>query len=311
MFDISLIENSLTFLKKKRLALYIFITAAISVQAYPSCSKVLELKDLNRSEYSVKEPTKWFKTSQKPIGVILLLHGLNLRPSKMDPLATHFQSSGYDVLRAALAGHRGSLTEQKKVSSKQWLEQMQQHACLVEQRSEELGKAPKFLSAFSLGSLVAMAWMAQKQQPFFKAQLLLAPANFAHWYGSITKTLFFLKDSFSLPSKNIKQYRSQDSTSLAAYRSMEELRDVVYAADKSVHNIPTLVFLDPKDELVSLKKLELFKKKFTLDQWKIETITDSEPTLKKSFHHLIIDEPSLGSHHWQELKALSIRHFGH
>jgi esterase/lipase len=297
------------FLKSINHLIFLLLILNSAVQA--KCPSDISLSEVNNFRYENTEQTKWFKTTVKPIGVILLLHGLNLKPSKMDSLAKHFQSSGYDVLRAAFAGHRGSLKEQEQVTAEQWLEEMDQHTCLVQRRSRDLGGAPIFLSAFSLGSLIAMAWQTKNPTPLFKSQLLLAPAAFSHWYGDLTKTLFFLKNSFGIPSKNLVAYRSQSSTSLAAYRSMIKLRKMVNNANKESFQQDTLIFIDPKDELVSLEKIEDFKQLNNLKLWKIVPISDSKPTLEKSFHHLIIDQASLGEHHWQELKALSIRHFGH
>ncbi len=287
----------------------LILPSLLSLNIEAKCPQNLSLEDLNKSKFQISEKTKWFKAKEKPVGIILLIHGLNLRPSKMDSMAIHFQQSGYDVLRAALIGHRGSLQEQEEVTVKQWLTQMELHTCFLVQRSERLRGVPLYNASYSLGSLLTMAWQSKSKSSFFKAQLFLAPALFTHWYSNLTKALFFLNGSFGIPSKNLENYRSQSSTSLAAYRAMHKLRGLVNPIDKKILNINTLVFINPKDELVSLKNLESFKEEYQFTNWKIFKIKNPAPPIKESPKHLIIDPPTLGEYYWKMLMTRTIKYF--
>ena len=47
----------------------------------------------------------WFSPAEEPRGVVLLIHGLNLLPVKMDALAKSLNTLGLLVYRPTLQGH--------------------------------------------------------------------------------------------------------------------------------------------------------------------------------------------------------------
>ena len=67
-------------------------------------------------------------------------------------------------------------------------------------------------------------------------------------------------------------------------------------------NTPTLIMIDPKDELVSEKGLRAMIEKNQLSEWKIFKIQKQDPQLKSNYHHLIIDEASVGVDEWTIIK---------
>ena len=268
------------------------------------------LSSLNSStefSYKKEELTTVKRPQSPPKGIVLVLHGLNLKPSKMDSIGQFLLQRNFLVIRGSLKGHRGSLKEQKQIHESEWLKDIERLKCLVENYANEW-KVPKYFLGYSLGALATLSHTSKAQNQIFDKQFLIAPATHTHWYSKIPGNLRIVPGQWSLPSKNLEEYRSLESTSFSAYFSMSKLRDL-FKKEKSIHNIPTIIFMDPKDELVSLNRILKFKRKNNLQNWQIIQTTNANHLLKESFHHLIIDERSLGKAHWKGLLELLEKHF--
>src|SRR4051812_47048460 len=84
------------------------------------------LEDLNHplSDFKLDpdQNTRWLHTdSPHPVGVVLVIHGLDIKPSKMDSIGRLLTRAGFEVLRVALSGQRGSLEEMRQVSCDEWV----------------------------------------------------------------------------------------------------------------------------------------------------------------------------------------------
>jgi hypothetical protein len=133
--------------------------------------------------------------------------------------------------------------------------------------------------------------------------VFIAPAAWIHWYGNIPSWFDFLGRSIGIPSKNLVEYRSQATTSLAAYESMSRGRKEVKEISSKILKNKTLIIMDPEDELVSLKKIRQFLNEKNIKEfWSVFEVNNKDHQLKKSYHHLIIDEKSLGKDQWKSLK---------
>ena len=73
-------------------------------------------------------------------------------------------------------------------------------------------------------------------------------------------------------------------------------------------NVPTIVFIDQQDELVSYQGLKRMVEDSRLDQWKFHLLQKGESGVKVNMRHLIIDEPSVGKETWNEMKNVIIEH---
>ena len=74
-------------------------------------------------------------------------------------------------------------------------------------------------------------------------------------------------------------------------------------------NIPTVVFIDKQDELISFSGLQNMIQDQNLDQWNIHPVKKDKTATKIKMHHLIIDETSVGNKMWQEIVDVIITHF--
>ena len=73
-------------------------------------------------------------------------------------------------------------------------------------------------------------------------------------------------------------------------------------------NVPTIVFIDKHDELVSYEGLRRMVEKENFDQWKFHLIQKGNIDVTEKMNHLIIDEPSVGKDIWKEMEAIIKKH---
>jgi alpha-beta hydrolase superfamily lysophospholipase len=270
------------------------------------------LADINKSNtynWEIKYLSKWIPSAIKPKATLLLVHGLNLQPSRMDPIANFLSNYGVDVLRVSLSGHKGDKEEAKAVTRDKWLKDVWAHYCIAKKRSQE-SKTPLHLLGFSLGGLISTDLMNHMNsgEVHFDKQVLIAPAITPYWYAKIPANLKFLPDSMFIPSRNDREYRVFKGTSVASYRALVNSVEKTMFSKMANSNIPTLVLIDPEDELVSFTAMKELTKKHSLTNWTFETLSNHNSKLNKPYHHLIIDRLSLGEEEWEIQKLLIKNH---
>lgn len=270
------------------------------------CSEVqTSINELNTSEiYTFKkaELSRWQYSERKvKKGVVLVLHGLNLRPSKMNSFTSFFNSKGLDVLRGSFSGHKGSLKEQKAVDYEIWMKEAQAFYCLSLKKAKR-EEVPLFVFGFSLGGLLITDFIGQMPiEHNIKSMMLISPAIKVKWFAEIPGKLAWISPKLGIPSKNLEEYRAEKTTSLAAYKAMTESRKNIKNINPISLNIPTLVLIDPKDELVSYKKLKKWTKDEELSQWSVKAVSNKESKLPKTYHHLFIDPLTMGQKTWESV----------
>lgn len=241
-----------------------------------------------------EEKSKWFYAESKvdTKAVVLLAHGLNLRPSKMDQLAEYFNSKKCDVLRIAL-GENPDL----------WEENFNRDYEKAFEHSEILQR-PLYFVGYSLGALVGMHFMIFHPHHQLKKMALFAPATHTRSYTLIPSLLYFIFPKSALPSFNLENYRSRKATTLLEYKKMHEFQKKIKT---NAFNLPTLVILNSNDELVDTQRVSKFAELNPL--WKTLEISNRESQLPKKYHHLFIDEDSCGHSMWQKILKNLTAHF--
>jgi hypothetical protein len=97
-------------------------------------------------------------------------------------------------------------------------------------------------------------------------------------------------------------------TPVAAYNALfEAIKHFKNNMDQKL-NVPTLIFLDTKDEFVSYRKLKQIIKNKRLHQWKLHPVKKNTTGAKGKMHHLIIDKSSIGKGAWDEMRRRIIHH---
>jgi esterase/lipase len=252
-------------------------------------------------------------------GVALVIHGLNLKPDKMDSIITLLTHSDIDVLNMSLSGHGKNYCQQglsderkarmetfKTVSYDLWIKETYQAYDIAEKISREK-HVPLFLVGYSLGGLLGIDLFATFSAVYFNRMVLLAPAFCIH---TLYYTLKFLLPfpKLVIPSFSCASYRANFGTAVAAYHVLFETIEHFHKNMTSKLNIPTIVIIDPQDELVPYERLKRIIKSRSFDQWELHLLKKSENDAKKKPHHLIIDESTVGKDSWNKMKHLIIRH---
>jgi len=275
---------------------------------------------MQTKDYSIN----WFhtQTSPKINGVALVVHGLNLKPDKMESIISQLTNAGIDVLNLSLRGHghnfphgrnknkrQARIEAFKTVSHSLWMDETQQ-AYQQARRQSDQQDAPLFFIGYSLGGLMGAGLLASYTDVRFDRMALFAPAL------SLYATHIFMKllspfPRLIIPNPLFKAYRANYGTPVVAYTSLFEALGHFKKKVSPKLNIPTLVFIDKQDELVSYKGLKHFIEKERLDQWRFHPVQKGINGVEEKMRHLIIDAPSMGRETWHEMRSAMVKHLLH
>ena len=284
----------------------------------------LEYSDERSIEQEVKSRSiRWYKRKNniELSGVALVIHGLNGRPDKMEPIIAEMNAFGIDCLNLSLSGHGENYSDLsntesadarletfKSVTYPLWKTEAYQAYRHVEKRSKRYA-APLFFVGFSMGGLLGVDLLASNPSVEFDKMVLFAPAVKMHQRNSLLKILSPFP-RIVIPSIAHKSYLTNDGTPIAAYNALFEMyAHLENNFNPNKINIPTIVFIDEEDELISFSGLQNVVRDQNLDQWKIHPVKKDETATKIKMHHLIIDEASVGKNMWQEIVDVTITHF--
>lgn len=238
--------------------------------------------------------------SQRLRPPLLLCHGLNTRPSVMDPLAEALAAEGFPVLRMSFSGHHAGGLASRGSPLPAWREDLRNACGLL----RLLSPLPPVLMAYSLGASLALA---ETPEPFpFAKAVLLAPALTPQPFISLLRFLSWMPD-FVIPSASPPRIRARRGTPVREYLALQETAwnfwDKRWARAK---DIPTLVFIDPADELVSLPALQRRLGGSGTHAWKVEEVLREASVPRDTPRHLILDPASLGERAFASLVAKAV-----
>lgn len=282
-------------------------------------------------EYSAERPfepeaqnpsIRWYERKEniKSTGVALVIHGLNGRPDKMEPIIAEMNAFGIDCLNLSLSGHGENyshldhtesddarLETFKSVTYPLWKTEAHQAYLHVEKRSKRYD-VPLFLVGFSMGGLLGVDLLASNPRVKFDKMVLFAPAIKMHQRNILLKILSPFP-RMVIPSMAHKSYLANDGTPIAAYNALFEMyAHLENHPNPEKTNIPTIVFIDEEDELISFSGLQNMVRDQNLDQWKIYPVKKDKTATKIKMHHLIIDAASVGNNKWQEIVDVTVTH---
>ena len=268
-----------------------------------------------------EDSIEWIKSihQDRINGVALVIHGLNFRPDKMESIIALLTHSCIDVLNLSLLGHgknyaqtasvdgsKARLEAFKTVSYKLWIKETYLAYGLARKRSREK-QVPLFLIGFSLGGLMGATLFASYPDVYFNRMALLAPAIYIHKIYYLAKLLSPFP-RLVIPSLLMGSYCSSRGTPMAAYNALfEGIEHFNKNMDQKL-NVPTVIFIDKQDELVSYRRLKRNIRNKGLHQWKLHPVKRYTKGSKEKMHHLIIDESSIGKEAWNEMRWHIIHH---
>jgi alpha-beta hydrolase superfamily lysophospholipase len=253
-----------------------------------------------------------FRTSRVPVnGVVIAAHGLNVKPSKMGgpedagTIVKALLDGGYHVVRAVFTGHSGEADAMAAVTEQAWLDDAR--ACVSAARAEAgrvealtRSRCRLYLAGFSLGALVFEVLM--NECAVFDKAVLFSPAVAIK---RLTRGILLLdtaEDGKIIASRSPAEYRAGAGASIAAYKALFALEARLESLSFAKNNIPTLVFIDPLDELVSFGKLKRLVTKYGLTGWRLRKVSNKDGRIRPAYHHLIIDAVCLGEESWAAVR---------
>ena len=292
------------------------IAPAGAFPALAYSAKALTEKEADNSS------SRWYKrkNNTKLKGVALVIHGLNGRPDKMEPIIKQMTEAGIDCLNLSLRGHgpnysalnnaesdEARMAAFKSVTYPLWKTEAYQAYQRVERKSNLHG-CPLFFVGFSMGGLLGVDLLSSHSEVTFDKMVLFAPALKMHARNMLLKILSPFP-RIVIPSVAHKSYLTNDGTPMAAYNALFDMyQHLENNLDRKI-NIPTVVFIDPQDELISFSGLQSLVRNQNLDQWEIHSVEKDKTATRIKMHHLIIDEASVGEKTWQEIVGITITHF--
>lgn len=265
--------------------------------------------------------TRWYKRKNAAgqNGVALVIHGLNGRPDKMESIIAELTACGIDCLNLSLRGHgenyfplektdsAGARMEAfKSVSYPLWKSEAYQAYQLVKKKGTLYG-TPVFFVGFSMGGLLGVDLFASNPNVRFDKMVLFAPALKMRKRNNLLK-LFSSFPRLVIPSMAHASYLANSGTPMAAYNALFEMHDHLANNLDPKINVPTVVFIDKQDELISFSGLQEMVRNQNLDQWKIHPVKKDSSATEIKMHHLIIDQDSLGQQMWKEMADSTIMH---
>jgi alpha-beta hydrolase superfamily lysophospholipase len=279
---------------------------------------VFDFKKNQSEDHSMR----WFYSDApgKPKGVALVIHGLNLRPDRMQPIISALTGAGIDVLSLSLRGHgenfhhgngvdedAARLDAFKTVSFQLWMNEAYLAYLQLKARGREKG-VPLFLAAFSLGGLIGLDLFAANAGVAFDKLILLAPAIRLHASVYLERVLSPFP-RLVIPSMAPKAYlANKKGTPIAAYNALfEGLNRFNQTAGQKL-NVPTLIFIDARDEFIPLEKLKKLVEEKSWNRWKFYIVAKDKSARDKTFSHHIIDASSTGKTVWQNMMEVAVNH---
>lgn len=215
--------------------------------------------------------------------VVLVVHGLNLDPSRMDELSHILLDRGAAVLRVTLTGHSSeSATPLTHVTRGTWRDAIDRAAAAAAKY-----RAPLGFVGFSLGSLAALDALSQYSRPVFDSMVHLAPAIAPRRITSLAR---LLPPRLMLPSRTPAAFRVHDRLPASVYHTV--LRTARSLDLSAFGDVPTLVYIDPDDELVSLRGLYRLIDDHGLSDWEVRQVEAGHTGLP---HHLLVTERAFPS----------------
>lgn len=266
----------------------------------------------------------WFMPpapSSPPPGaaVVLLVHGLNVKPQMMGPIIDALTRRGLEVLNVALHGHGGNyppaagaaaavarLSALRRVSAGLWRDELHAAYRVAALRAAQLGGVPVCFAGYSLGGLIGCDLFAGTPDVHFARMVLLAPSLQIHPASYIFRLLAHSPTTV-IPSAAPQAYRANPGTSVAAYQALYAAVAHFEEHAGSKINVPTLLLMDRQDEVVSFQRIERLVAHAGLTNWQIKTVTKG-PGATLRYHHLLIDAASVGRERWETIAAMLADH---
>ncbi|NOQ24911.1 MAG: hypothetical protein GQ564_06060 [Bacteroidales bacterium] len=254
-------------------------------------------QDFQQENYEV-----YYPLNKNPTAICMVIHGLNLKPSKMDWICNQIIDQGAIVINIELWGHGNNpinctdsfniekkMDQFKNVTWEQWIQDTKPALDYIDLINKDKN-LPKYLFGYSLGGLVGASIENEFDYNFDK-YFLFAPALEIKFLPNILIRLSGLFPKMVIASRAPELYRDNIGTPIAAYKALFYGIKRFKKENQNLNNC--YIIVDKKDELVCSKKL---KKLASINNYTINIIQRKKTDCTYcNCKHLIIDDNSLGS----------------
>lgn len=217
---------------------------------------------------------------------IILIHGMNNNQECFFPLREALQAEGFRVEMIVLPNH-GSHREEVR--------DLDQALVLFDESLSSHLHEPYHVIAFSQGAQYFQLWMQKFQRPLPQSYILLAPAVFIRYFGIINRIFEILPAQFFILSQMPRVFRRYDKLYIWEYHLL--MQGVKLFQQGSIPFKPSLVIIDPKDELVDSKAVTRHYRGLGSEVWELK-----RKKLKKTLgkHHIIFHPDYYQAEEWKE-----------
>jgi hypothetical protein len=252
-----------------------------------------------------------------PRRLVLLAHGLNLRPGRLAPIEAALRQAGAVTGMLVLPGHgEGAAREELRAADAAGL-RARGRAALEEAAAgaARLGVPGPRIVAVSLGALVLLeAMLAEPARgpavnrapaaaagvPAATDGILLSPAlalrGRLRALGPLAR---MLPGGLPIPSLAERAGRVHATLPLAAYAALFELlASFERAVSRQPLRLPLRIYVDPADELISAAGLSRLVADGALPNARVLTPPAGEPRDGRA--HLLVDEATMGPTLWRD-----------
>ncbi|MBF0360776.1 MAG: hypothetical protein HQK49_07185 [Oligoflexia bacterium] len=245
--------------------------------------------------------------------VALFIPGLNLKFQKMDAISKILEDEKIIVIKVKFNSNLNSSDDVFNNWSRD-VEQGYNTARNLMATIPSKNNPKLILVGYSLGAALGLELGLRpglniKRNYIYDKMILLAPAITLQWYTSLIKILYIFGDKMMITSRNHPDYIEKSGTYIAEYKALFRVINEIEEMEQmgGALNIPSLLLMDPDDELIDYSKTKQFIEKRSLNKWKVvEVIKDKEldriAERKNLPKHLIVDEFSMGTAGWKKIK---------
>lgn len=207
---------------------------------------------------------------------LLIIHGLNNNLEGFAPLKEACEKMGFEAHVITLPGHGENRDEARSFEAA---------FAAFSESLKNLTTSPYHVIAFSQGALFFQLWLQTHPASLPLSQILLAPALFIKRQSLIERVITLLPSFAFIKSQTPFKVRRYPRLYIWEYRTLfEAVRR--YQKAQVPFPVPTLVMMDPQDELINAAVLENTLQSWNTENFKIQLI--DRP---------VISAPGLGKHH--------------
>ncbi len=249
--------------------------------------------NLNSLRYNILvETTKVYSfhpTKSNAKSLVLLGHGVNLNPEKMNDLLEELNLLGHDVVKIALAGHRPGET-QMICSSSLWTDEFLQSFNFCKEISIKKSYPLNFVG-YSLSALIALNLEIQKLVQFDK-KIFLAPALELKQITKVMKLMTKINYLGKLP------VMPDENLHINSFKALFELQEDFQKNKENTPNTKTLVMTRKSDEVISYENTLKLINKYSLNSWTLKELDNSK---KVKVQHFCFDKNCMNDSQWNNM----------